>query len=244
MKNYSLDDALKIVDKLKNIPHLKIASNLDVENVIPEIDLAVRWDPFKLRKFYKAHFVEEVFTKLPLYVAEGLIDVKDDGTESNFNISLEQTRKDFNELIDYKITDLGRKCPNSIKLIKDHVDYTTKCKFSKLNAKEPVKDWHDHKYVNGNARNFSLHWALKTNEKAFMGVRRNGKEIYQHYAKGELWLLNTWEEHTVINDGDVDRIHLWGAANLYATSPTVHSHNHKLLYYIEKALETYDGPYL
>ena len=51
MKIYSFDEALQITERLTNIPHLKLDSNINVEEVIPEMSQAVRWDPFKLRKF-------------------------------------------------------------------------------------------------------------------------------------------------------------------------------------------------
>jgi hypothetical protein len=246
MKIYSINEALHITNRLKDIPHLKLASSIDVDPIIPEMQHANRWDPFKLRKFDNGNITEVIFKKLPLEIAEGLIDVTDDGRESNFQISLEQTKKDFNELVDYRVTELGKKCPNSINLIYNSVEYTTKCKFSKLKAKEPVQDWHAHSYVGGNIRNFSLHWPLITNDKVQFAVRKEkgSREIFQHYAKGELWLLNTWWDHMVINEGNTDRYHIWGSANLYATSPTIHSHNHKLLHLIEQALDSYNGPYL
>lgn len=246
MKIYSLEEALAITSRLRDIPHLKLADGIDVDQVIPEMSQAVRWDPFKLRRFSNGTVTEVLFEKLPLHVAEGLIDVTDDGRESNYQISIEQTKKTFNELTDYRITDLGKKCPKAIDLIYRYTDYATKCKFSRLNANEPVQDWHAHNYVGGNIRNFSLHWPLITNQNVLFGVRKEkgSKEVFQHYAKGELWLLNTWWDHMVINEGDTDRYHLWGAANTYATSPTTHSHNHKLLHYIEQALDSYNGPYL
>ena len=246
MKIYSLKEALDIADRLTNVPHLKLASGIDVENVIPEMQHAVRWDPFKLRKFDKGPAYEVIFDKLPLYVAEGLIDVTDDGRESNYQISIEQTKKDFDDVNGYKVTELGKKCPSSLDLIHTYVNHATKCKFSRLNANEPVQDWHAHSYVGGNIRNFSLHWPLITNDNVKFAVRKEkgSKEIFQHYAKGELWLLNTWWDHMVINEGPTDRYHLWGAANLYATQPTAYSHNHILLHYIEQALESYNGPYL
>ena len=246
MKIYSFDEALQITERLKNIPHLKLDSDINVEEVLPEMSQAVRWDPFKLRKFNQGNVSEVIFDKLPLYVAEGLIDVTDDGRESNYQISIEQTKKDFNEITDYRITDLGKKCPHTIALIHRYAEYTTKCKFSRLNANEPVQDWHSHSYVGGNSRNFSLHWPLITNDNVMFAVRKEkgSKEVFQHYAKGELWLLNTWWDHMVINEGNTDRYHLWGAANTYATSPINRSHNHILLNYIEQALDSYNGPYL
>jgi hypothetical protein len=246
MKIYTLEEALQIVDRLRDIPHLKLASGIDVENVILEMQNAVRWDPFKLRKFDDGKVTEVIFQKLPLEVAEGLIDVTDDGRESNYQISIEQTKKNFNELTDYRVNEFGKKCPTTISLIKKYVEYATKCKFSRLKSHEPVQDWHSHSYVGGNIRNFSLHWPLITNDNVKVAVRKEkgSKEIFQHYAKGELWLLNTWWDHMVINEGPTDRYHLWGAANLYATSPTAHSHNHRLLSVIEQALDSYNGPYL
>lgn len=246
MKIYPLDEVFQILERLKNIPHLRLDNNVDVENVIPEMSHAVRWDPFKLRKFNQGQVNEIIFENLPLHVAEGLIDVTDEGYESNYQISIEQTKETFNEITDYRITNFGKKCPNAISLIQQYIDHATKCKFSRLNANEPVQEWHAHSYVGGNIRNFSIHWPLITNDNVMFAVRKEKgtKEIVQHYAKGEVWLLNTWWDHMVINEGPSDRYHLWGAANLYATSPYLHSHNHKLLHYIEKALNSYNGPYL
>ena len=108
-------------------------------------------------------------------------------------------------------------------------------------------NWHSHsQFKSGNYEEQPheiaiVHMVIKTNPGVEFGVTKfhhseHGiNPVWQHYAEGEVWLLNSWHEHTVRNQGDDDRYHLMMYGKLTDT---------KLVPFIGRALATYDGPYI
>ncbi len=84
--------------------------------------------------------------------------------------------------------------------------------FSRLDAGASIA-WHEHESVvrkvggrDVNAR-FVIHVPLTTDSRCQMLVDYRGDIIAQHYGEGEIWLLNSYYPHAVVNASPIARVH-------------------------------------
>lgn len=153
----------------------------------------------------------------------------------------------------FKPTNVGRLCPNMMRYCFEVANKPKRTRLSRLVANGNFH-WHSHKVLaeadvadkrfTGKSGKYEkcliIHIPLTTNEKCWMGVSDQHPmgghpfKIYkQHYALGEVWILNGYYYHNVFNSGITTREHIMLYANV---------DDAKLEPILEKACEEYKGP--
>lgn len=136
--------------------------------------------------------------------------------------------------------------------LKELFDHPSRIRFSVLQSNKSV-GWHTHYNV---STELTIHIPLITNTQVYAQVARcdfdklkteedwfptNPKECHtQHFAPGEIWLLNSKHYHRLVNDSPTARVHMWATAYLYDQNrmPV----NAELMRLIESAVNNYTGP--
>ena len=248
-------------DKLKSIPHLNLTpylKTIDLKNLITDLD-QFKDDNFYP---YDAADENKIFKKFIAknWTGCSLIDTVKTGKQfaDYFTSDLYDKNLEFNLDNDgkpiFKPTDVGLKCPNILNCVYEIFKNPQRTRLSRLLKKSHIH-WHSHKIITeyGPLKKFSkgltsslvIHIVLKTNDKCWMGVSTQhptgklaGKSKFpfkmykQHYAAGEIWILNGYYYHNVFNGGDTDRDHIYVMADMY---------DEKLKPIIEKALNNYNN---
>lgn len=144
--------------------------------------------------------------------------------------------------------------PNTDKMLNGLFDNKGRTRISILRPHKSV-GWHTHFYPNYNE--LVLHIPIQTSSgvKAQVGScpfsRLKRREDWftkpPHYeetsfSEGYLWLFNGQQYHSFSNTTDTDRIHIWITTCLL--DPDGKPINEKIRDLIEKAIHTYDGPYV
>lgn len=239
--------------KLKSIPHLKLSGQFSSELLVNEVRPIIP-DLIGYELPGKDRSQEERDEYRKNWLGRGLVDFEPDSAKGMFDarsyqgqpppITVERTK--LGEPIYYR-TELADKLPTCMKIIEQLFDSPGRCRITSITAGGGLH-WHSHcqfkttNYVGHDKYDLAIiHVPIITNPKVEFGVTKFHHDehginpVWQHYGVGECWLLNSWHEHNVRNEGDDDRIHLMMYGSL--SDP-------KLSFLIRDALENYDGVYI
>lgn len=240
-------------ERLKTIPHLKLSPQFStaplVDEIVPILDDFIGYElPGFDRSDEERNEYRENWSGL------GLIDFEPDSTKGMCDartyrgipppIKIERTS--YGDPI-YHRTELAEVLPYCMRIIERLFDSPGRCRVTAIRAGGGLH-WHSHcQFHSGNYQSVErydmaiVHVPIITNKDAEFGVTKfhhsehGTNPIWQHYGAGECWLLNSWHEHNVRNEGDQDRIHLMMYGSLS---------DDKLSPLIDDALENYDGAYI
>jgi hypothetical protein len=151
---------------------------------------------------------------------------------------------------------VATKFSHEVPILRDYVrglfEHPGRIRFSVLQPNKSV-GWHTHYNV---STELTIHIPLITNSHVYAQVARcdfdqltteehwfpeSPKECHtQHFAPGEIWLLNSKHYHRLVNDGTTARAHMWATVYLYDQNgkPV----NPSLVQLLESAANNYTGP--
>ena len=228
---------------LKNIPHLKLDIEVNVQSCISELDNVPELIGYQLpsRNDYK-----------DVWKGRGLIDYEPDSTKGmmdarSFKGQPSPFRFKYNDDGDALLFETELHLPNMYDTIYKIFKRPDRCRISQISAGGSLF-WHSHcRFHSGNYEDVSeynmaiIHIPLITNPRTKFGVTKFPNQIHginpiwQHYEVGEVWLLNSWHEHNAINEGETDRIHIMAYGQLDDEYLSPH---------LETAVNNYSGEFI
>ena len=240
------------MNELKDIPHLRLGE-VDVHSLIhPEVEaLREHMVGYELPGADRSEAEKEQYRRS--WKGVGLIDYDEDASKGMLDA---RSYKGQPSPFDIKYDGDGRPimketwacelAPNVVNFIYSLFMRPNRCRVTAITPGNHLH-WHSHcQFKSGNYDQHAeyniaiVHIALKTNPAVKFGVTKfhhsehGVNPFWQHYAVGEVWLLNAWHEHNVFNGGDEDRLHLMMYGRLDDSVLRKE--------WIEPALENYDGP--
>lgn len=151
---------------------------------------------------------------------------------------------------------VATKFSHEVPLLRDYVlelfEHPGRIRFSVLQPNKSV-GWHSHYNVD---TELTIHIPLITSSQVYAQVARcnfdqlkteedwfpeDPKDCHtQHFAPGEIWLLNSKHYHRLVNDGPTARVHMWATVYLYDQNGV--PVNPYLTQLLESAADRYTGP--
>jgi len=244
---------MNISNKLKTIPHLKLPISFDVARMVEEVrPILPNLVGYELPGSDRS--VEERDEYRDNWRGIGLVDFETDSSKGMLDarsyrgqpppLTIERTP--WGAPIYYH-TDMAEHAPQCMNIIYQLFDDPGRCRITSIRSGGGLH-WHSHcQFKSGNYGSYTqydiaiVHVPIITNPNVELGVTKfhhseHGiNPEWQHYAAGECWLLNAWNEHNVRNEGEDDRIHLMMYGSL--SDPKLNALMHD-------AVENYDGPYI
>jgi hypothetical protein len=235
---------------LKQIPHLKLPLTFSVEPPLIELSNMPDLIGYELPGVDRTEEEKEQYRQN--WRGRGLIDFEPDSSKGMLDARSYQGQPapfnfqhDENGIKMFR-TELAEDLFFTMQIIDKLFENPSRCRITSVSAGGRL-NWHSHsQFKTGNYDEQThelaiVHMVIKTNPGVEFGVTKfhhsehGVNPVWQHYAEGEVWLLNSWHEHTVRNQGDTDRYHLMMYGKL---------DDNKLSPYIEEAIDTYDGIFI
>ena len=238
------------MDILKKIPHLQLPAFYDADMLQAEVDNMPKLIGYELPGEDRTD--EERSQYRHNWRGRGLIDFEPDSSKGMLDARSYQGNPapfDFQRDEDgVKMfpTEIAKDMPICMAIIDELFESPGRCRITQITS-EGTLNWHSHsQFKTGNYADQShdlaiVHVSIKTNPCVQFGVTKFHHSehgihpVWQHYGRGEAWLLNSWHEHNVHNLGTDDRIHLMMYGDL---------DDPKLKELIEPMIRVYNGPFI
>lgn len=201
---------------LSEIPHLKIPLPIDIESLAAEVRTNVSgYSPIQINDALAGEKSKEFSAA---WRARGLIDYSADSTQIYTYQSMVKNSKENLTVFPYYKTDLYSKLKQA-RIIIDQITESPKiCRLFLLKANKALP-WHRHSlhadnYTGYNTLIFQIP-IINSENSIYEVKRRDTEEIFsQVYLPGEVWILNSFHFHRVINNDNGDRVSLFIETNI------------------------------
>lgn len=245
-----------LYQKLINIPFLKLGQVDNFDNIQQEAVTAYHKYRSNLEPLHTSCSKDQLMLNLDvlgIFDYKGLAEVSSRCDSSLTNYLLKGKLP-----VPFKQGEktVATKFSHEVPLLRDYVlglfQHPGRIRFSVLQPNKSV-GWHTHYNV---STELTIHIPLITSSQVYAQVARcdfdkleteedwfpqDPKDCYtQHFAPGEIWLLNSKHYHRLVNDGPTARVHMWATVYLYDQNGV--PVNPYLMQLLESAVERYTGP--
>lgn len=194
---------------LSRIPHLKLRADLPIKPMLKEILLNIdSYSEIQLNERLAGDVAQQFKDS---WAARGLIDYTSDSRKI---LTYQKIVSIFGSPpVEYFKTDLYSSLPETISLVKwlTHKPQITRIFSIKAGMALP---WHNHYLQSSNEKDYKtlvFQVPLLNSHRCLYEVRdRYSNQIHSHiYKPGEIWLFNSFHDHRVINQSELDRLSLF-----------------------------------
>ena len=226
-----------VIEKLKQIPHLELPCDIDVDAMLEEINLVPNWVGLVAPPFrnYRQETKDQMYE---YYKGQALVDAVEDEVigMTDFPDSPEVLRKvEFDEYGLEKCfpTKTGRELKSCLSAIHQLSSNPQRSRIVKTAPGGELR-YHDHHDGENFYITLVVHFPLVTNPHVIHTVQSaDGREFPAHYEVGKVYLFNCWARHKFGNHGKEDRLSIVAR---YASLDREFMDN------IQETVERYDGP--
>lgn len=245
-----------LYQKLLNIPFLKLGQVDNFDSIQQEAETAYQKYHSSLEPLHTSYSKDSLMLNLDvlgLFDYKGLAEASSrcDSSLTNYLIRGKMSIP-FKQGEKTVATKISQEVPILRDYLKELFEHPGRIRFSVLRPNKSV-GWHSHYNV---STELTIHIPLITNSDVYAQVARcefdqltteedwfpeSPKECYtQHFAPGEIWLLNSKHYHRLVNNGTTDRVHVWATAYLHDQNGA--PVNTSLVQLLESAVNRYTGP--